>query len=439
MKKLTTSLVVLAVILLGSAALLFVKIARMPQSQVRTEPESAEVRNASIRAAFAPGADRTAGPNAVTDPALLAEVGEFFSELGAAFRDADAKAIDHLFSAGGMVSFMEGSGAIDLRSESLIERVFTREAMIEGIRLAMREETEAEEFSDPDLRRVERLGDNELLAYIIVYDTSYADQEHMRWWLLRHPDGHWQAYDSEDLESPIRDSDWYAAFLGAAYDLVPWEEELDRFTELAYAEDVPIESMVRTSEAMLAHQPPPALEIHVRMALADALESAGEEEEAIGHYDVALELSGGSAMVRNERGFCHWYLSNHALARDDLEAYAASYGWDESSREAVADCYYQLGKYETALKFAEAGLAESPQSGYLLGIFAAAAPPERHGEIATRLAEFDDREDAYGDLLNYCSGVREKQVYDLVRSMLKSESPGSGLLEIYAAEPEAEE
>jgi len=431
MKKLTVSLVLLAVILLVSAAILFIKITNRPPTAVSSAAESAEARNASTRAAYAPGADRSAGSNAITDPALLEEITSFFNELGTAFREADSEAIDRLYSAEAMVSFMEGSGMIDLGSMSLIERLFVREAFAEGIRLAMREETEEEAFSDPELRRLERLGDRELLAYLVVHDTAYADQEHMRWWLLKHADGHWQAYDSEDLESPIRDSEWYAAFLGAAYDLAPWERDLDRFTELAYSEGVPIESMRQACEAMLAHPLTAGLETHVRIALADALETAGEYEEALPHYDASVGLSGGSAMVRKQRGLCHWILSNNARARDDLENYAETYGWDRFTREAVADCTYQLGETAAALGLAEEGLAEDPQSGYMLGIFAASIPPERHGEIATRLAKFDDLESAYEEVLDYCYGIEGNEVFDLVRAMLKSELPESELLEFY--------
>ena len=437
MKKLTIGLVLLAVILLGSAAVLFTKIAMRPRVRVSSAAESAEIRNASIRAAYAPGADRSAGANAVTDPDLLAEINAFFTELGRAFSESDSTAIDRLYSSEAMVACMEGSGALDLSSKTLVEQVFAREAFSEGIRLSMREETEDEAFSKPELRRLERLAEGELLAYVLVHDTAYAAEEHMRWWLLRHPDGHWQAYDSEDLEVPIRDSEWYAAFFAAAYELVPWEQELDQFTDLAYGEDVPLDEMRPVCEALLAHPLPAGLETHVRMAYADALEAAGEYEEALRHYDVADELSGGSAMVRRERGFCHWIVANNELARADLESHADSYGWDSFSKEAVADCYFQLGEIGSALELAEEGLAEYPQSSYLLSVFAASLPAARRGEIEGKLATFGERETAYEQILEYTYGLESMEVFQLVRSMLEAEFPDSELLELYgeAGEP----
>jgi hypothetical protein len=431
MKKLTLGLVLLAVILLGAAGVLLMKLAKRPQVNVSTDPESAEVRNASIRAAYSPSGDRSAGPNAVTDPTLLKEITTFFDELGTAFVEGDSAAIDRLYSAEAMVAFMESSGALKLSSKGLVEQLFARESFIEGIRLTMREDTEAEGFSAPELRRLERIGDGELLAYLIVNNTAYASEERVRWWLLRHPDGHWQAYDSEDLESPIRDSEWYAAFLGAAYELVPWEQELDQFTELAYAEDISIDAMRRASDALLAHQLPSGLETHVRMAYADALETEDYYEEALGHYDIAEKLSGGSAMVRKERGYCHWMLCNNELARDDLENFADAYGWDRFSMEAVADCHFQIGDRDRALKLAEEGLAEYPQNSYFLGILAASLPAERRGELAGKIATFDDREEAYEGILNYTYTLDDMEAFELARSMLEAEFTDSELLGQY--------
>ncbi|MEO0248234.1 MAG: protein kinase [candidate division WOR-3 bacterium] len=92
----------------------------------------------------------------------------------------------------------------------------------------------------------------------------------------------------------------------------------------------------------------------------------GDAEEAIKHYQKALELDGNYSLAHNHVAYCYSWVGDHARALEHFEKYQ-SIDQSANSFDSLASGYMFQGDCKRALDVLEQGIKLSPKLDYLFG------------------------------------------------------------------------
>jgi tetratricopeptide (TPR) repeat protein len=92
----------------------------------------------------------------------------------------------------------------------------------------------------------------------------------------------------------------------------------------------------------------------------------GDAEEAIKHYQKALELDGHYSLAHNHIAYCFSWIGDHARALEHFQEYQ-SLDHSANSFDSLASGYMFQGDYNRALGVLEEGIKLSPKLDYLFG------------------------------------------------------------------------
>jgi tetratricopeptide (TPR) repeat protein len=374
------------------------------------------------------------GPGSKVGPEVLA----FFEALRVAFLNQELDPIAELFSFEAMVDQAEQLGFLDLREFSDADQAAVRRTLVNNFADGLLQMARANRWELVEVLGVEDLGADRLVAYFRARSADGSHWGKYRWWLVKEADGQWRSYDYEEASQSLRASIMIGTAGSSLLKEPPtWVADLNLMIGAFGKLNTPSrasatrEIFQATGSILELDGIPQGLEVFVRSARASAMLHTGNFSRAFDDLNTIDQLTGGSPA--NDFQLGHYYAGRGKIpeAIASYKKYAEVLGWDVTTHEPIAACYYRIGDIDQAAAHARKGLADNPQAHGCLVTLSLVLPHDQLGEIAEHLARLEQKEAGYRSLLRTSFKFDKDALLDHVLALLKEDIPDSPLINDY--------
>lgn len=341
-----------------------------------------------------------------------AEFRGFFESLGGALRRGRADAVNRHFHAKRMVDELARIGTFDVHLPT--ERRAYRDGVQQDLETSIgRDLVKGGNFHWDSTRvRHVRWSDDRREAGVLVQHDGGTGQDRsrikFRWWLVR-VGGEWKAFDYENLDRGMRDTqltrDFYHSEFKGEFDRNPTrlQAAVDNITEASVALNVRRDAaeaerhLAKVRHERLPKSERSSVEVIEGGLLLDKRDAAG----ALARFEAAAVLAPERLRVKVLRAEALLELKRFDEALESARAYLAALGPDAFALGQAGYALEALSRRTEALDCYRAALDDDPDEIRSLHGFRRTIPDDRKPEAVERLEKTDRKMANFDEMLQY--------------------------------------